>query len=182
MAATSPICIGTLCRSTVLSVRDGADAADPGGEDETGASADTPAQRLAARLIVDGSGFARSASRGVTRGYSLVAMRTLSSLERDGGLRVGELARREGIAQPSMTGVVNGLERAGLVTRTADPRDARAAIVTVTEAGLAELWAFRHRTAANVTPLIEALPSADRAALTRAAELLEQLSAQLRDT
>ncbi|GAA2104987.1 MULTISPECIES: MarR family winged helix-turn-helix transcriptional regulator [Brevibacterium] len=138
------------------------------------------AQELAARLIVGGSGFARTASRGVTRGFSLVAMRTLSNLKKEGGLRIGELAQREGIAQPSMTSAVNSLANAGLVTREPDPDDARAAVVTLTPAGSAELTAFRLRTADSAAPLIEALPAEDLAALTRAAELLDQLTEQLR--
>ncbi|MGH6845589.1 MAG: MarR family winged helix-turn-helix transcriptional regulator [Methylocella sp.] len=53
-------------------------------------------------------------------------------LARPAGMRVSALAAHLGVRQPSITDSVIALERKGLVSRQADPADARAAIVKVT--------------------------------------------------
>ncbi|SDD31522.1 MarR family winged helix-turn-helix transcriptional regulator [Glycomyces harbinensis] len=137
--------------------------------------------QLAVRLISQGSRFARTASRRAGEQRSLIALRVLANLQQEGDLRVGELARRETISQPAMTATVNRLEEDGLVARAADPADARAAIVRITDAGGAELEAFRMRAAAGVRPALEALGEDDLAVLGRAAALLQQLADRLND-
>jgi DNA-binding MarR family transcriptional regulator len=135
--------------------------------------------QLSVRLISQGSRFARTATRRAGEQRSLIALRVLSNLQHEGDLRVGELAQRETISQPAMTAAVNRLEEDGLVARLADPGDARAAVVRLTEAGAAELDAFRMRAAAGVRPVLEALGEDDLAVLARAADLLQQLADQL---
>ncbi|GAA2163189.1 MULTISPECIES: MarR family winged helix-turn-helix transcriptional regulator [Glycomyces] len=136
---------------------------------------------LAARLISQGSRFARTASRSAGEQRSLIALRVLANLQQEGDLRVGELAKRETITQPAMTATVNRLEEDGLVARGADPSDARASIVRITDSGATELAAFRMRAAARVRPVIETLGEDDLAVLARAAELLETLADRLND-
>jgi DNA-binding MarR family transcriptional regulator len=51
------------------------------------------------------------------------------------GLRVKEVAAHLGVSQPTATDTVAALERKGLVTRQADPADARATIVRAADAG-----------------------------------------------
>lgn len=137
--------------------------------------------QLAARLISQGSRFARTASRKSGEQRSLIALRVLANLQFEGGLRVGELALRETITQPAMTATVNRLESHGLVVRRSDPADARASLVQITEAGAAELEAFRMRAAAEVRHELESLGEDDLAVLSRAAELLEHLADRLND-
>lgn len=48
---------------------------------------------------------------------------------------MGLLARRSGMTQPGMSQQVARLEAAGLVRRDPDPRDARVALVTITDSG-----------------------------------------------
>lgn len=133
---------------------------------------------LAARLIAQGSRFARIASRATGSSRPLVATRVLATLQFDGPQRVGQLAAHERFTQPAMTATVNRLEADGLVTRTPDPADARAVVVALTEAGLAEITAFRAKAAAHVLPAMEQLSADDLAVLDRAANLLEQLANQ----
>ncbi len=137
----------------------------------------TSTDDLAARLIVQGSRFARAASTAAGEQRSAVALRALSSLDQHDALRLGDLVRQERITQPAMTATVNRLEADGLVSRAADPTDARACLLTITNAGRLELHAFRRRSAAAVAPALDALTDDDRAVLVRAAELLEQLAA-----
>ncbi|MCD0442588.1 MarR family transcriptional regulator [Glycomyces sp. A-F 0318] len=135
--------------------------------------------QLAARLISQGSRFARTASRRAGTQRSLIALRVLANLRQEGDLRVGELALREAITQPAMTATVNRLEADGLVARSADPSDARASVVSLTEAGARELHEFRMRAAAEVRPAIAGLGEDDLAVLARAADLLEELADRL---
>jgi DNA-binding MarR family transcriptional regulator len=58
------------------------------------------------------------------------------------GARLTELADSAGMTKQAMGDLVTQCEAWGLVARQRDPRDARARIVTFTEAGLAWLRAF----------------------------------------
>jgi DNA-binding MarR family transcriptional regulator len=59
----------------------------------------------------------------------------LNRVCREGPIRLTALAAKEGISQPSMTQLVQRLERQGLVTRLADPDDGRAALIGITAHG-----------------------------------------------
>lgn len=131
---------------------------------------------LATRLIAQAGRFTRSTSRAAGLSRSLIAMRVLSNLSQDGDLRVGELAAREAVTQPAITATVNRLEEDGLVQRRADPDDARAALVAMTDAGRRELAGFRRRAAEAIRPALTALSGQDRETLRVAADLLDGLS------
>ena len=62
-----------------------------------------------------------SAVRWARRDMSLTSLATLATLDRAGPQRITDLARVEGVAQPSMTVLVGNLERDGFVTRTIMP-------------------------------------------------------------
>jgi DNA-binding MarR family transcriptional regulator len=64
---------------------------------------------------------------------------TMNRVCREGPVRLTTLATKEGVSQPSMTQLVQRLERAGLVTRLADPDDGRACLIGITAAGQALL-------------------------------------------
>src|ERR1700694_1370772 len=59
----------------------------------------------------------------------------LASLERTGGLSLGELADIERIAAPAMTRMATRLEAMALVVRTVDAADRRVARLVLSEAG-----------------------------------------------
>lgn len=86
-------------------------------------------RELAAALSRDSAGL----------GLSRTAAGTLSALDRHGPLRVADLVRLETVRQPAMTGLLQRLEAAGLVTRATDPGDRRSTIATLTDAGRAAL-------------------------------------------
>ncbi|WP_299575116.1 MarR family transcriptional regulator [uncultured Williamsia sp.] len=113
--------------------------------------------------------------RQMPRDLSLTSVATLSTLARRGPRRVTELAASEGVAQPSMTALVTSLERDGLVERRPDPRDRRAALVTVTEAGR-EYVAHRRRIGTDlVSSTLAELSDEDRAALADAVGALRRV-------
>jgi DNA-binding MarR family transcriptional regulator len=60
----------------------------------------------------------------------------MAQLERaPDGLQMGELSRRMLVTGGNVTGIVDQLERAGLIARTADPADRRAYRVKLTKEG-----------------------------------------------
>ncbi|MGV3495094.1 MAG: MarR family winged helix-turn-helix transcriptional regulator [Ramlibacter sp.] len=59
------------------------------------------------------------------------------------GTRLTELAQKAGMSKQAMGDLVDQCEAWGLVTREADPRDARARMVRFTPTGLLWLQAFR---------------------------------------
>jgi len=71
------------------------------------------------------------AELGLHTGQELV----LVQLWREDGLRHSDLAQRIGVAPPTVTKVLRGMDRTGLVTREADSQDARASRVWLTERG-----------------------------------------------
>lgn len=100
-------------------------------------------------------------------GLSPHQARALRAIRDQGPIRPGRLAESLRIAARSATDVLDALEADGLVSRSPDPGDRRAQIVTLTGEGtglLAEIDA--HRTdAAGV--LFGSLSAHDRAELTR---------------
>ncbi len=63
----------------------------------------------------------------------------LSALRYEGPLTAGQLAERGRVTPASMHATVNGLDAAGLVTRSPSEDDARKVIVTISAEGIAVL-------------------------------------------
>jgi DNA-binding MarR family transcriptional regulator len=120
-------------------------------------------------------GLVTVAVQRVPRDMSLTALSTLSTLDRTGPRRVTDLAAVEGVTQPSMTVLVTGLERSGLVERRADPADKRVALVALTASGSDYLRARRRRGADEFAQLIDDLPAGESGALAAAITALEHL-------
>lgn len=136
---------------------------------------------LAVDLVSAGSHFARAVFQATGTELSYVSLRVLATLEREPGLRVGELARREGITQPSMSQAIKRLVDDGLVDRAPAPDDARASELTVTDAGRRVVRDYRDASARQVVPMFRDLSPGDVETLQSAAALLPKLTEQLRD-
>jgi len=119
------------------------------------------------------SALASLAVRGRTRELSLTAESTLATLERTGPQRLTDLARGEGVTQPSMTSVVSQLGDLGLAERLPDPADGRVVRVTITEAGRRHLAAARRASASVFTAVIDKLTEQEAAALPALRRLRE---------
>jgi DNA-binding MarR family transcriptional regulator len=85
------------------------------------------AMDLTARFLTDRADLSASAAFALNR------------VCREGPIRLTTLAAKEGVSQPSMTQLIQRLERLGLVTRLADPEDGRAALIGITGHGQALL-------------------------------------------
>jgi DNA-binding MarR family transcriptional regulator len=112
---------------------------------------------------------------------SRTALSVLAHLREHGPQRITELAQRESVAQPSMTALVDRLERQALVERTPDPDDRRAVRVAVTEAGLTVLAERRATRAAALAVPLDALDPSDREVLARVLPALQRLSASIEE-
>jgi DNA-binding MarR family transcriptional regulator len=109
-------------------------------------------------------------------GLSLTTASTLSLLERDGPLRLSDIAAREGVTQPGMTQLVTRLERDGYAQRRADPDDARVVLVGITATGRRLLAERRATRAARLRALIGTLPAADQERIAAAVPALARLA------
>ena len=86
----------------------------------------------------------------------------------------GELAAAVGVRQPTLTHHLDGLERAGLVTRNRDPGNRRVQRIAVTEAGEQLFLRLRRAAAAFEGRLHAGLDDDDVATLRRLLSQLEE--------
>ena len=106
--------------------------------DETGPFEAAAAVRAAAHAV---ERLQHMGERG--RALSAGAVDLLLRLEGDDSAGVGELARSARFSSRNVTGLVDTLERAGLVRREQDPDDRRAVLVRITDAGRGWVADFR---------------------------------------
>jgi len=111
------------------------------------------------------------------RGISLQKLSVLGHLNRSGPLSPGELSAADHIQPQSLTRALASLERDGLISRTADPRDHRRARLELTVDGRGvlradmrqrDLWLARS-IAAQLTPI-------ERELVRLASELMQRLA------
>lgn len=107
-------------------------------------------------------------------GLSPARFSVLVTLRYEGACRLGDLARREGVAQPTMTKLVVGLERDRLVVRRADSADQRGVIVDLTPAGRALVRRARARKIDWLGKILRECPAGDAQATGRISQRLDQ--------
>ena len=101
----------------------------------------------------------------------------LSVLVFGGGAALGELARIEQVQAPTMTRMIDALERRGLVRRQADADDRRRTRILATPAGARIMHAGRERRVRALAASLDGLTKADMATLAAATAILERLLA-----
>jgi|SRR5262245_6773697 len=94
-----------------------------------------------------------------------------------GPVTMSALADAEQVRPPTITRLVAGLERRGLVQRVSDARDGRVQLVEPTAAGRRLLNRGRARRVARLAQGVAQLSKDDQEVLGRAAELMENLAA-----
>jgi DNA-binding MarR family transcriptional regulator len=97
-------------------------------------------------------------------------------IEKRGPLTPGQLAELERIQPPSMTRTVNCLAEAGLVAKEAHPTDGRAVVVSLTDAGRAEIAETRRRRDTWLAQHLATLDAEEQAHLAAAADILRRLA------
>ena len=91
-------------------------------------------------------------------------------------LTPSQLAEHERVQPPVMTRTVNALEELGLVNKEPCPDDKRQVLVGLTAAGRADAEATHRRRESWLVSRLQELSPSDREVLTRAAELLTEIS------
>ena len=108
-------------------------------------------------------------------GLSAPRLSALSVVVFAGPLTLGELAKAEQVRPPTMTRLVDALERARLVTRQADAGDGRIVVIRATAKGRSLLARGRARRVAALAADLAGLSAGDEAALRRAVEVIERI-------
>ena len=130
---------------------------------------------LAADLLAVVARINRLATQRVAMTLPYAQARLLSVIEDQGEARISDLAALDHSSQPTMTTQVRRLEVAGLVSRAADPVDARAVLISITAKGVAILAQVRADRGAVIDPYLERLDAGDRRTLNDAVRVLRRL-------
>jgi DNA-binding MarR family transcriptional regulator len=115
-------------------------------------------------------------------GLSAPRLSALSVVVFGGPLTLGKLAAAEQVKPPTMTRIVTGLEKEGLVKRIGDSRDRRLTRIQATIKGQKVLTAGRARRVEKLAAAVRGLRPNELAELTRGVQLLQQIIADLRTT
>jgi len=113
-------------------------------------------------------------------GLSAPRLSALSVVVFGGPLTLGELARAEQVKPPTMTRIVTGLEKEGLVKRKGDLRDRRLTHIEATSKGHKVLTAGRARRVKKLANALSRLEKTELAELRRGVQLLRDVVASMR--
>jgi DNA-binding MarR family transcriptional regulator len=100
----------------------------------------------------------------------------LARLERGGPATSAELARIEQISPQSMGATLASLEERGLVRRSADPRDGRRVVMSVTDAGLQTVGKRRDVRVEQIAAALDGFTKAELRQILTATPLIERLA------
>jgi DNA-binding MarR family transcriptional regulator len=113
-------------------------------------------------------------------GLSAPRLSALSVVVFGGPLTLGQLAAAEQVKPPTMTRIVTGLEKDGLVQRIADARDRRLTRIRATDKGQKVLAAGRARRVEKLATVVKRLHPGELAELARGVQLLEAIIGSMR--
>jgi DNA-binding MarR family transcriptional regulator len=154
------------------------------GDAQTGPAPARPEQAAEAgpptidvtRLRVAIARMSRSLRRHELAGLTPTQLSALSTVDKAGPLRLGDLAAAEKIAPSTLTRLVTVLEDRGYVRRGPVPGDARASMLAVTDEGHAILERMRQESNIMLAGSLRMLSPDQLEALTAALPALEKLA------
>ena len=111
-------------------------------------------------------------------GIGPAQLSALSVLVFGGAKSLGELAEAEQVRPPTMSRIVSGLERAGLIKRHAT-EDGRRVSLEATAKGAKILWEGRKRRVETLAKSLASLPEEEQRQLEELTPLLQQLIRRL---
>jgi DNA-binding MarR family transcriptional regulator len=149
---------------------------DPAGRERTDLER-TDLDDAVARLSVALGRLTRVMRRGGQTGLGPGSISALATLVRSGPMRLGDLAAREGVAPPTLTRIVAGLEDLGYVVRVPDPDDRRATRVETTPAAAELVAGVGSARLAQLRTRVDGLASDELRALLQALPVIESLAA-----
>jgi DNA-binding MarR family transcriptional regulator len=112
------------------------------------------------------------------RGVTYARLRLMTALRYGGPRRMRDLGDELGVTARNVTGLVDALEREGLVERQPHPEDRRATLVRLTAAGERVSGELLAEQRAALAALFAELPAADQRNLLRALESLRAVLAR----
>lgn len=147
-----------------------------GSEDVSGPP--QAARETAGRLHVALGAFKRRVRETSSGGeLSLPQLTALARLDRLGSMTTAELARREQISPQAMGATIASLQKLGLLTRSADARDARLSILALTPDGLAAVRSGHNAVVDRIVAVLgESFTDRETETLAAAAPLIERLA------
>ena len=113
-------------------------------------------------------------------GLSAPRLSALSVVVFGGPLTLGQLAKAEQVKPPTMTRIVTGLEKDGLVQRAGDAHDRRLTRIQATKKGRNILAAGRARRVEKLTAAVTTLSGSELAQLARGVQLLGGIIGSMR--
>ena len=122
----------------------------------------------------------RDTAAGSEAGMTPTRISVLLTVNRDGPIRLSELAAAESLNPTMLSRIVSGLVEQGLLERNSDADDRRAAWVNATLAGRRLAKHIRGERTDAINAALEGLSVEQRGCLERALPALEALSEQLR--
>lgn len=122
----------------------------------------------------------RSTSAAREAGLTPTAISVLLSIVRTGPVRMSELADTEGINPTMLSRAVAGMVQDGLLERSSDEGDRRAAWVASTASGRRLAQRMRRERTIAVNQALETLPASERRGLEQALPALEALAEELK--
>ena len=112
------------------------------------------------------------------RGVTYARLRLMTALRYGGPRRMRDLGDELGVTARNVTGLVDALQREGLVERLPHPEDRRATLVRLTPAGERVSGELLAEQRAALAALFAELPAADQRNLLRALESLRAVLAR----
>ncbi|HLH64928.1 MAG TPA: MarR family transcriptional regulator [Solirubrobacteraceae bacterium] len=122
----------------------------------------------------------RRTSADVAAGLTPTKVSVLLTVAREGPMRLSALAESEGLNPTMLSRAISDLVDAGLVTRTCDGADRRAAWAQATPAGERVVARMRRRRTDALHRALDELSEEDRLQLQRCLPALERLADALR--
>ena len=105
------------------------------------------------------------ASRCHERGISMAHVFLMSMIDKHGALPMTRVAELLGSGLPTATGLVSRMEERGMVRRDHDTRDRRVVLVSLTDAGAAEVRELHEARQRRMTAAIAQLSATEQAGL-----------------
>lgn len=147
---------------------------NPADRDGTAATPDTAVEQRGAlkRELLEEMTSWSSGDRGVFKSWhrhalSLVHLQVLTLVDSDGPVSMRQLAESLDVSDAGATGVVDRMEKRGLVERRRDAVDRRVVFVHLTDAGRHVFEELAARRRERLSKLLDELSEGDMAALLR---------------
>jgi DNA-binding MarR family transcriptional regulator len=123
----------------------------------------------------------RTTEAGAAAGLTPTRISVLLTVVRDGPVRLAALAAAERLNPTMLSRVISDLVDAGLLGRTSDDGDRRAAWVEATDAGHSLAGRMRRERTDALNEALAELSTTDRQVVEKALPALESLAEQLQD-